>query len=190
MKKLLSLVLCLALLLPTMAMAEIVKTTYTVDFGDFTIELDSNDYYETAAKANNSVLAIVYPGYDPNSTTSDNFNIVWSATDATAEINLYGGIEKYASLVLASAESQYTAMGIKMTDAQVINAAFADGIGLTLTYCTLDYTGAGVDLVSPLYQLQVYYCMGDAGTYIFSFTAVSLEALETMSSYLDTVVFK
>lgn len=190
MKKLFALLLCLTLFLPTMAMAEIVKTTYTVDFGDFTMELDSTDYYETAAKANNSVLALVYPSYDPTAVTADNFNIVWSATDATAEITLYGGIEKYASLVLASAEAQYTAMGIKMADAQVLNAFFENGIGLTISSYTLDYTGAGVDLVSPLYQMQVYYCKGEAGTYIFSFTATSMEALETLSAYMDTVEFK
>lgn len=192
MKKLISLLLVLMLCLPVMAMAETAADAllYTIDFGDFTMDLYGNDYYEMAAeKASNTVYAIVYPAYDETSATHNNFNIVWSEMDATAEITLYGAAN-YASLVQMAAQQQYKSMGINMTDLQVLSATFEDGVGAFITTANLDYTGMGYDVITPQYQLQTYYCMGDAGTYIFTFTATTMEELEALSSYLDSVVFK
>ncbi len=192
MKKLFSLLLCLALFLPVMAMAEaeVTPELYTIDLGDFTIGLYEGDYYEVAPeKTNNAVYAMIYPAYDASAASHDNFNVVWCKDDAAAGISLYGA-EAYANLVLQASQSQYEAMGIKMSDAQVLSAVLEDGVGAFITTCNLDYTGAGVNLISPMYQLQTYFCKGETGTYIFTFSASTLEDLEAMSSYLDSVEFK
>lgn len=192
MRKLLSLLLCLTLFLPVMAMAEaeVTPELYTIDLGDFTIGLYEGDYYEAAPeKTNNAVYAMIYPAYDEAATFHENINIVWSKDDAAAGINLFGP-EAYAKLVLQASQAQYEGMGIKMTDAQVLSATFEDGVGAFITSANLDYTGAGVDLISPMYQLQAYFCKGEAGTYIFTLSTSTLEDLEAMSSYLDNVEFK
>ena len=192
MKKLFSLLLCLVLFLPVMAMAEnqIEADVFTIDFGDFTMVLHDGDYYELApTKTNNAVYAMVYPAYDATAATHDNFNVVWSAQDASPVIAMYGA-ETYAKLLLQTFEAQYKSMGIKMTDGQVIAARYEDGVGAFITSCNMDYTGAGYALVTPMYQLQAYFCFAEQGSYIFTFTAVSLDELDALSSYLDTVVFK
>lgn len=191
MKKLASLLLALAMLLPALAMAETAAepAVYTFDFGAFTLDLAENDYYQVADEmTDNTVYLQVYPAYDANNTMHPNFNVVWSSEDLTAIISLYGA-ENYAKLGQQAAQQQYEQMGITVTDAQVLSATFEDGAGAFLTFSNLDYTGMGVELVTPVYQLQVFMCMGDAGSYIFTFSADTLEKVEEMSTYLDTVVF-
>ena len=192
MKKLLVFILCLALCMPALAMAEAAETTelYTIDFGTFTMDLAGDDYYEVADEmVSNELFAIIYPHYDPNATTFDNINIVWCEEDAAAEITLYGA-EEYAKLVQDMAAPQFESMGIQMSNPQVLSAIMEDNIYVSITYSELDYTAAGVELVTPQYQMQVYFCFGEAGTYIFTFTAISMEQLEAISAYVDGVFFK
>lgn len=167
----------------------LIPESYTVDFGTFTMNLGANDYYETAEEmVNNAVLAIIYPNYDPNALVMDNINIVWSQADATAEIQSIGA-EKYAQLVLDIAKPQFEALNIKMSNAQVLSAVMEENAFVSVTCCELDYTGAGVDLVTPQYQLQAYYLLGEGGTYVFTLTSTSVEQLDVLSAYLDSVVF-
>lgn len=190
MKKLLSLVLFL-MLLTVCAFAETeAAELYTIDFGTFTMDLAENDYYEVAEEMTaNTVYAIIYPNYDPTATTFDNINITWMDMDIAPVIQL-AGAEPYAKLVLEAAAPQYEAMGIKMNNAEVLSAIFEENVYVTISYCELDYAGAGVDLVSPLYQMQVYFCQGEGGSYVFTFSSTSMEQLEALSAYVDGVVFK
>ena len=191
MKKIASLLLALAMLLPALAMAETAAAPamHTFDFGVFMIDLAETDVYQVAEEmTDNAVYLQVYPDYDPSNTMHPNFNFVWTAQDPTMTIKLYGA-ENYAKLGQEAAKQQYEQMGIVVNDAQVLSATFEDDIGAFFTVSTLDYTGMGIDLVSPVYQLQVFMCMGDAGTYIFTFSADTLEKVEEISAYLDTVVF-
>ena len=191
MKKIASLLLALAMLLPMLAMAETATepTMHTFDFGVFMIDLAETDVYQVAEELSDNALYLqVYPDYNPNNVMHPNFNFVWTSQDPSAIIKLYGA-ENYAKLAQEQAKAQYEQMGIAVTDAQVLSATFEDDIGAFFTVSTRDYTGMGVDLVSPVYQLQVFMCMGDAGTYIFTFSADTLEKVEAISAYLDTVVF-
>lgn len=192
MKKLLSLILCLAMLLPVMAFAETTtaEDLYTIDLGDFTIALYADDCYEIAAeKISNTVYATFYPSYDETALTHENFNVVWNKDDAAPTITKYGA-ENYATLVLQASKAQFETMGIKMTDEQVLSAMMEDNVCVLVTCANLDYTGAGSDLVTPLYQLQAYFCDAELGTYIFTLSAVSIEALEDLTVYLDYITFK
>jgi len=191
MKKIASLLLALAMLLPVLAMAEtaVAPAMHTFDFGVFMIDLAETDVYQVAEEmTDNAVYLQVYPDYDPSKTMHPNFNFVWTAQDPTMAIKLYGA-ENYAKLGQEAAKQQYEQMGIAVNDAQVLSATFEDDIGAFFTVSTLDYTGMGIELVTPVYQLQVFMCMGDAGTYIFTFSADTLEKVEEISAYLDTVVF-
>lgn len=195
MKKLLSLILCLMLCLPALAMAETAAEPalelFTVDFGTFTMGLGENDQYQVAESlASNTLYAIVYINPDPTALTQDSINVVWTTDDVAMEITLVGGIEKYGELVLQNASTQYTSMGIKMTNASVVISEFDGTTGYIITSCTMDYTGAGVDLVCPLYQMQAFFCDVQGGHYIFTLTSSSYETLASMTAYLDTVAFK
>lgn len=192
MKKVILLCLCLMLCLPMLAMAETAEAKrYTVDFGTFTMSLGENDQYQVAeTMTNNKVYAIIYTDYDPSALLHDSINVVWSTDDVPGEIAMVGGIQKYAELILQNAHTQYTTMGIKMTDAKVINAAFEDSEGATLTYCVMDYTAAGVDLVTPLYQMQLFVCDAEDGNYIFTLSSTTLDGLEKLLAYTENIDFK
>lgn len=189
MKKLLAIILFL--MMPVCALAEAdITELYTVDFGAFTMNLGANDYYEVAEEMTaNSVYAIIYPNYDPTATTFDNINVTWLDLDLGALLPLYGA-ESYAQAVLEAAIPQYEAMGIQVNAPQLLSALYEDDVFASITYCELDYTGAGVDLVSPMYQMQVYFCLGESGAYVFTFSSTSMEQLEALSAYVDGVVIK
>lgn len=187
MKKLLSLILCLMLALSACAMAE---TAATVDFGPFTMDLGPNDQYEVASTmADSQLYAIIYPDYDPNATFTNTINAVWTASDLAAEVKLVGGVEMYAQYILQSAESQYAASGIAMSNATVMATQMDDKTAAIITSYTLDYTGAGVDFVADLYQMQALYFNAADDNYTFTLTAATLEELQALSAYLDTLVF-
>lgn len=192
MKKIVSLLLALVMLLPVLALAETIAepAVYTFDFGAFTIDLAETDYYQVADEmVSNQLYLQVYPAYDDAAVTHPNFNIVWSAEDPSTALSLYGA-ELYAKLIQQSAQQQYKEMGIVMTDLQVLSATFEDDVAAMLTCANLDYTGMGVDLVSPTYQLQMYLCMGEEGCYIVTFTADTLEGVQAMIPYLETIEMK
>lgn len=187
MKKLISLILCLMLAL-SCALAE---TATTVDFGAFTMDLGPNDQYEIAdAMADSQLYAIVYVDYDPNAMFTDSINAIWTATDLAAEVKMVGGMDKYAKLVMENAKQQYKDMGIVLTNPTVLAANMNEQTAASITTYQLDYTGAGVDMVTDLYQMQALYFNGAGDHYIFTLTASTLEKLQAMSAYLDTLVFK
>lgn len=193
MKKLLSLILCLMLCLPALALAEDITEApelYTVDFGAFTVDFAPNDYYEVADEmVSNQLYAIIYPNYDPNGVTYDNINVVWSKENAVNEVLAYGA-ETYANLVMQSAQAQFDAMGIKMLNGQVLSAIVEDGSYASVSYMELDYTGAGVDLVTPQYQMQTFYVTEAGETFMFTLTAITMDNLQELINYLDRINFK
>ena len=167
------------------------EASAAVDFGAFTMKLGPNDLYEVAdAVTDSKVYAIIYPNYDPNATFTNTINVVWSARDLAAEINLVGGMEQYAQFVMQSAEQEYNAVGITMSNGTVLSAQMDNSTAVSLTTYTLDYTGAGVDMVTDLYQMQVLFFNGQADNYAFTLTAHTQEEVMAMSAYLDTLTFK
>ena len=172
MKKLLALILCLMLAFSTCAMA----ATTAVDFGTFTIDLGPNDQYEVAnTMTDGQLYAIIYPNYDPNATFTNTINLVWTASDLSAEVKMVGGMEAYAQMVLDAAEYQYSAQGIAMSNATVLRTFTDDETAGALTSYTLDYTKAGVDMVTNLYQMQALFFNGANDNYIFTLTAYTIE---------------
>lgn len=193
MKKLIALFLCLLMAMPAIALAETAATelTQTIDLIDVTMAIGPNDLYEVApTKADNQVFAIIYPNYDATAMGHANINLVWSSADGAAEIAAAGGIETYAKNYLQQIVEVFTAMGIAVHDAQLLNAAVEEDFALMYTYMLLDYTGAGVALTTDQYQMQAYLCNGAEGTYIVTLTASTAEELEAMLPYLATIQIK
>lgn len=161
-----------------------------VDFGTFTLELGPNDHYEIADEmTSGAVYTIIRPNYDPNAVYTSNINLVWDRMDYTNTIKLYGP-EKYAQMVQEAAVPQYESMNIKSSNIQVLRATLEDDMYASIASIDLDYTGAGVDLVTTIYQMQVFFFKGAAGTYAFTATGISMEELETFAQYIDSFVLK
>lgn len=189
MRKLITLLMCLALFLPAIALAEAtaVPATYPVDFGDFTMTLKETDMYQQGVKQNNEVMAMIYPDYDEMAVFSANLGIVWHRADASAEL-AQTLPEDFAQAMLAQAQTSFATQGLFPTNFQVFEADYTEGV-LSIGYCfDIDYSPLGVDLSTTIYQRQIYLCLGGAGTYIFNMTAVSMEDLALMDFYLDSIV--
>lgn len=189
MKKLLSLVLCLMMLLPSLAMAEaeVVPALYTIDFGYFEMGLSESDYYQIAAeRQDNTAYAIIYPNYDASDPSPNNINVVWGADNFSLQVKLFGA-SLYAQSMLQSTANLYQSMGYTMTNSQIHNAALeGDVFTTTFSYDLVAANGLSV----TLYQLQNYYFRGDEGSYAFTITAHSMEELESLAFYLDHITFK
>lgn len=190
MKKLLSLLLCLMMLVPVAASAQTAAETQTLDLGDFTVELGMNDAYQLGEKAHNQVMAIIYVDYDPNADALDNFNVVWSQDSITDTLALYDNVEEYATLTMEQSAAAIEELKIDVLDYQLLDAVYKDNICVIVTYMNADYTGAGFPVQLEQYQMQVYVPQPDNSTYIFTFTATDLERLYAISTYLDGVSFK
>ena len=168
MKKIVALLLSLLLLLPTMAMAEI------LEFDDFTLEIKDGDLYELGTKAEGEILFMLYPAYDPNATFYPNINCTW--VNGSIVDTLKG----------------YAQQGIAATNGKVVRAEASEEHGYMITYTTtdVDYSGVGVDLQCTLHQMQAFMPLGGTGTYIFTFTAVSEDILAELAEYIDAITRK
>lgn len=189
MKKLLSVLLSLMLLMPAAALAQTAEETVTVDFDDFTLELGANDVYETGEKVSNKVLVQVYADYDPNAGMADNFNIVWSDGDITVALDEVG-IEAYARAMMEGTAGELESMGLALPEYRLIDVVYENGVASVCTYMIVDYSGIGYPIQTAMYQLQVYLPQPDASTYVITFTSATEEGLNRLTGYLDAIVFK
>lgn len=182
MKKITALLLALLLLLPTMAMAEI------LEFDDFTLEIKDGDLYELGTKTEGDLLFILYPAYDPNATFYPNINCTW-VDDSIADTLKTTTAMEMAEVLLSNAMTGYAQQGIVATNGKVVNAEGNEEHGYLITYTTtdVDYSGLGVDLQCTLHQLQAFMPLGGNGTYIFTFTATSEEILAGLTEYIDAI---
>ena len=188
MKKLLSIMLCLMLLLSGLALAEsaALPELYTIDFGYFTMGLTANDTYRVAAeRQDNTAYAIIYPNYDAANPSPSNINVVWSSDDFSLHVKLFGA-SLYTQSMLQSTANLYQQMGFTLTNQQIHEATFDEGI----YSATFSYDVSSEDQSMTLFQKQNYYFLGDAGVYAFTITAHSLEELASLDFYYDHIVIK
>lgn len=186
MKKLFSLMLCL-ILLSACALAE--EAPYTLDMGDFTMSLNPGDSVELLEKIENMPLLYVYPADTGDENYYDNINIVWNTQDVSAMTE--ADIEYLAEFVLTQSEQQYAAMGIDAANFQLLGTELEEGVKGSILYSfELDYSSLGADLVSTIYQYQVFVMDGAQGSYILTASSDSFDALSHMSLYLDSFQIK
>lgn len=188
MKKLLSIILCLALFLPVMAMAEtaVEPELFTIDFGYFTMDLGANDLYQIAAeRQDNTAYAIIYPNYDAANPSPCNINVVWGASDFSLQVKLFGA-SLYAQSMLQSTANLYQSMGYTLSNQQIHEAVMENGIFST----TFSYDLTAGAQTMTLYQKMNYYFQGENGVYAFTITAHSPEELAALDFYYDHIVIK
>lgn len=197
MKRLLLMLLSLLLLtLPAVAEStvpsgseELYLEATTLDLGDFTMNVFTIDGIQTGVKADAQVLAVVYPLYNPEAVFHDTINIMWFAADQTANIAL-SGAEFFAQANLIDIVNAFTSSGIAATNPQLLSFAHENNEFAMAYSVNLDYTGVGRDLQMDIWQLQHYTMTPGNGTYVFTLTADSVDDLELLTYYLNTVVFK
>lgn len=191
MKKILALLLSLMLLLPVVAMGEAASNpdVYSVDLGDFSITITSDDLLQKGVKAEGSILFILYPAYDESNQFHCNLNAVWTAEDLSV-IGVIGA-EVFAQSVLEQSTAALAADGIAVDNSQLLNAVYDEETqSTTLIYSMdIDYTSVGLDLAITMYQLQLYMPVSEGNTYIFTISADTLENTEAMLAYLNTIEF-
>lgn len=189
MKKLLSLILCLMMLLPGLALAEetdVLPELYAVDFGYFTMGLTANDYYQIAAeRENNTAYAIIYPSYDAADSSPSNINVVWSNEDFSMRVKIFGA-SLYTQSLLQSTANLYQSMGYTLTNPQIHEAEYDGNIYTT----TFSYDLVAGEQSMTMYQKQNYYFYGEEGVYAFTITANTPEELAALDFYFDYIVIK
>lgn len=183
MKKLLTVLLLLALLLPAAALAD-----QTVDLGFAVMHLDDSAYVQPGDEGS-GVLALIIP--DPSADTSfyDNINVVW--TDARiSDLNV--SAEEFAQEVIRVAIEGMAAQGAIATNEQLLGAELDADEEMLVLYYTLDvdYTNMGIDLQTTLHFAQLAMSFEGDGMYTFTCTATSAEGVDALMNYiLDAMEF-
>lgn len=191
MKKLLALLLCAALCLPVLALAETAVETYTVDFEDFTLTLTEYDIIQRApTKVSDELLAMIYVNYDESKTAQDNFNVVWCNYDNTSSISSYASVDDYGNALLTSNVNALKAAGFGISNEKLLHARAEGPLAAFMTVYDVDYSALGLDLVLTQYQMQVTYTLSADSSYIFTFTSATMEGLEALTAYMDAIDFK
>lgn len=176
-------VLCM---LPILGLAQGELITY--DFGDFTMEFDSEIIGQIGEKVDGQVYFQLYPTYDETALFNSSMSCVWSAT--TFEVTAFEPAA-YANLVLAQTQQLLESQNIVVTNPTVITAMLDEQDGRpAIAYIhsmDLDYTNAGYDLQMTLYTIQGVVPTEDIGVYAFTVSCDDLENADALLALMDTI---
>lgn len=193
MKKILALLLSLMLLLPAIALGEAAANpdVYTVEFDDFYLTVNATDAVQKGEKGEGTIVMMLYPDYDETATMHPNINAVWTSEDVSA----LGEIDAttFGNLVLTQSAQGLAAQGVAVANEALLAAERDEEAGsMTLIMSfDADYTAVGLDLKTTLYMVQIYVPMGgEAGSYIFTLTAASMEGVDALLNKMAAIEFK
>ena len=181
MKKLLALLLLLAMLLPAAAMAD------TLHMDPFTFELPEEDLYIQYEKSENGVLLFIYPAPDWGADFHDNINVTWT-TDLLLGVEQTA--DELAAETLDDAIAQLEEADVAVDRPEILDAALDPVEGTFSIYYRMDvdYTAVGVDMQIALYFYQQSISIEGDGTYIFTLTSDSEEGIDGLRAHLDEVM--
>lgn len=189
MRKLLTALLVLILALPCAAFAEEEPGLVQFDFGDFTMDIYEDMFYDDDYdKISGQPYFYLYQDYDPNAAFTKNLNIVWLSDSFDVH-----SIDPsaYAQQVLDGSVSALSQQNIAVSNPSVLYADYANQDGKTaitiIFSMTMDYTSAGVDLVMDQYTLQGMCSDPAFGTYYFTITTDNLEDTRPLMEVMDSV---
>lgn len=184
MKKLLSILLTLALLLGcASAFAEDSATASNLvdfDFGDFTMTFDADMTGEVYEKADNEVYFQIFPFYDENAAFTTNINCVWaSGTEDLTQIDA----SEFANSILSAMITQLQDMELNAGNAQVLLAE-PDELGgkYALRYLA-QYEIEG----TTAFLMQMVVSDAAFGTYTFSVTFADPTHLEALVEIVTSI---
>lgn len=181
MKKALSLLLVIALLLPVAALAE-----QTVDLGFGTLTVDDGDLVMLGEKAENVLLVAIYPAYRETDAFHDSINVTWTAGTLTG---LDGDPGEFGMNAAAAGVQGVQAENIAVSNAMLLDAALdpEEGSAVVIYCLDADYTARGQDLQLTLYYCQLFLTSEDEGTYVVTATAGSVEGMDLLMAYIDRI---
>ena len=189
MRKLLTALLVLILALPCAAFAEEEPGLVQFDFGDFTMDIYEDMFYDDDYdKISGQPYFYLYQDYDPNAAFTKNLNIVWLSDSFDVH-----SIDPsaYAQQVLDGSVSALSQQNIAVSNPSVLYADYANQDGKTaitiIFSMTMDYTSAGVDLVMDQYTLQGMCSDPAFGTYYFTITTDNIEDTRPLMEVMDSV---
>lgn len=188
MKKLVSLLLTIALLLTAVsAFAETAADTkvQTLNFGDFSMDIDPEMKGDLGEKADNQVYLILYPLYNETGDQSTNFNAVWTEAGQELTEDL---TDTTAQTIVAGVSEQLTAVGYTVTGSELLASQFTELGGLpciALVYSVdLDVSGTAC----TLYYEQGIVSDAELGTWTFTGTTQSTDLLmEAIDPLFDAI---
>lgn len=184
MKKLLSALLTLALLLGCACASAETQTTETnlalYEFDDFTMTFDADMVGSIYEKAHNEVYFQLYPFYDENATFTTNINCVWSSSsDDLTQVSA----TDFANLVLDGMLAQFNELDINAENAQVLLAE-PDELDGKYALCYLaQYELEGM----TVYLMQVVVSDAAFGTYTFSATFDDPSQVDALAEIVTSV---
>ncbi len=188
MRKLCSLLLVFALILGCSALAE--DNLVEHDFGHFTLAIPADAMGTITDEITANVPFItIYENYDENALFNSSLDCVWN------EVRIdFSAVEPdaYAQSILDSLVTQFTSMGLGISDAAVMDPIYADKGGADmfscLIYMVVDYTALGIDLKTPTYTL-LSMRSDDAvgGSYSFTVTSDDLDNCTMLRSITDSI---
>lgn len=192
MKKVLSILLALALLLPAAALAD------TLELGPFTLETPANVEVETAEKADGSVIAMLSFKDKDGTYTGNNMNVVWSEAQmglssmsvlsTLPQSMLNSTVKKYAENMLAATIDMMDTMGVTVNRYELLDAGMDLDRGMFFMGYSVDAhydLFGGFDMSNVVYQYSIDV-EGD-GAYLFTLTANTLEELDELIDCFNTL---
>lgn len=190
MRKLISVLLALILLLTTAAFAE--ETWMQYDFGGFTMAFPIDIIGSvTEERIENEPFFYIYQDYDPNAVFSKSLNCVWTGTVLNVtEINP----EEYGQMILEGMVGGLAEAGVGVSDYMLLAAIHDEHKGepcLSTIYASvLDYSAFGGPSEMILYTIQsVVSNETIGGTYTFTISTDSIENAQLLMEIMDTVTW-
>ena len=163
---------------------------YTYDFGDFSIDLEEGIYGAANDKVDGGVRLVVMPGYSDDEAFHDNMNLVWQNTYLDLR---EADIDEFTSFSIEKIQEQMEADGVALSNLQLLESGRMKHDGMRGMYFLLkanyEYASREAELDAALYTQISMFSDEYLGTYIFTLTARTSEAIEDMRAILDTIVW-
>ena len=188
MRKLISVLLALVLLLASAAFAE--ETWMEYDFGGFTMAFPI-DIIGTVSEeiVENEPFLYLFQDYDENAIFNKNLNCVWnSGVDNISAVDP----EEFAQMILPQMVAAFEQSGLSVHGAEVLAAVHDEHKGepcLSAIYaCILDYSAFGGPAEFVLYTLQSMVSNeAFGGTYTFTISTDDIESTQLLMEIMDTI---
>lgn len=188
MRKLISVILLLVMLVSCAALAE--ENWIMYNFGDFSLTFPEDvvcAYSEE--RTENQPFLMFYQDYDETANFNKNLNVVWNsgAEDISAMDPAVMG-----QLILDQLLAQFDAMGVGHSNAMLVSAETLDhngkpALGIAYT-ATVDYSAVMEDgPIVDLVFVQMIFSDEAFGTYNFTITTDDIDNTQLLSTILDSL---
>ena len=181
MKKLLSALLVLLLLVPAFALAD---NEYVMAFKGFTLTLDPDmpmqfidGFYDPGfVMPENEILFTLYPNYTAGDTAS-NLNATWSSLYEDFSTYSDADLQEFANGLITNMLPAYAEAGLNVNDYSLYEASHAtlDGVDGIVIGFNLSMSVAGTAL--DLFQEQVYLSEPSRGTWCFTLSSTDQDSV-------------